>query len=155
MSPLNKPFASHVRHSSKVWKTNQIQPSYNFTILSRPKTATTSEKLIQKSPSKSFSRTAPVPLTKGTTSHSNLLSKTIKKTADETKAARKEEFELTHLNNIPWISAEQFVNQVDAASTDDVTLTSVSWAMSAADLSVVDAAREWFRSSSLAQRRTY
>merc|ERR1711872_74437 len=55
-----------------------------------------------------------------------------------------------------WISAEQVIKQQvdDAASMDDTTLTSVSWAMSVGDLTIVDAAREWFRSSSLAQRTT-
>merc|ERR1711915_568219 len=56
-----------------------------------------------------------------------------------------------------WISAEQIIQQQvdDATSTmDGTTLTSVSWAMSVGDLTMVDAAREWFRSSSLAQRRT-
>merc|ERR1711872_820423 len=41
-----------------------------------------------------------------------------------------------------WISAEQVIKQQvdDAASMDDTTLTSVSWAMSVGDLTIVDAA---------------
>ena len=84
------------------------------------------------------------------------MSKTIKKSAQASVTERREAIEVSQLNSMTWISAEQVINQVeDEASTDDTRLTSVSWAMSAADLTVVDSAREWFKSSSLAQRRTY
>ena len=59
------------------------------------------------------------------------------------------------LDNIPWISAEHVIETQEAATMEDTSLTSVSWTMMSLDPSVVDAAREWFRSSPLAQRRTY
>ena len=61
---------------------------------------------------------------------------------------------MSSLNNSPWISAELVIVDV-SATTEDSSLTSETWAMTASDQSVVDAARDWFRSSSLAKRRTY
>ena len=82
------------------------------------------------------------------------LTKTIKKT---THISRDDKYDLvlmSSLNSIPWISAEHVIGD-NAPSTDDTSLTSVSWAMTALDQSVVDVARDWFRTSSLAKRRTY
>ena len=63
---------------------------------------------------------------------------------------------MSFLNNIPWISAEYVIETEDeASSSQNTSLTSVSWTMAASDRTVEEVAREWFKTSSLAKKRTY
>ena len=136
-SPLAKPFSPSAKTFSPSVKT--FSPS------------------CKSSSAQTFSSTAPSALAQ-VTAHSNntTLAKTIRNSAQTSLFARKEVIEMALLDNIPWISAEHVIETQEAeTSEDNNSLTSVSWTMMSLDPSVVDAAREWFRSSPLAQRRTY
>ena len=135
-SPLAKPFTPSANTFSPSVKTST--PSY------------------MSSSVKTLSSTAPAALVQ-VTAHANkdTLAKTIRNSAQTSLVERKEVIEMALLDNIPWISAEHVIETQEAATTEDTSLTSVSWTMMSLDPSVVDAAQEWFRSSSLAQRRTY
>lgn len=131
---------------SKIWKQVQTQPSY--TILSRPYTDT-GVASIQPS-QKSVYLTIPTPAHEKD-SALNLVNN-IRKSAHLSRAENDDDTDIQFLNDMPWISAKQVIESV---STADTSLTSVSWAMTALDPSVVYAAKEWFKTSSLAKRRTY
>lgn len=164
MSPFNKPKATlnsytvvgnHSEVVRKLSKPAQCPPSYNFTILTKPKNVSENRDRVVVHNEKRLeihrevTTTTPIPCIQV-----NTLTETIRKTAHTSRAEKCEAIEIAFLNDIPWISAELVIGD-NAATTYDTSLTSVTWAMSASDQSVVDAARVWFRSSSLAKRRTY
>ena len=169
MSPLNKPkttlkscnmTANHSEVVRKLCKPVHCPPSYNFTILSRPKKISEYKKVDEQTrkcldlcrglaSTNSFSSSTPIPSGK-----ENSLTKTIKKTNHISRDDKYDLFFMSSLHTIPWISAEHVIEAVEP-NKEESSITSVTWAMTASDQSVVDAARDWFRSSSLSKRRTY
>ena len=136
----------------KLCKPVQCPPSYNFTILSRPKKISENNKVDEHrglTSTNSFSSSTPIPSGK-----ENSLTKTIKKTNHISRDDKYDLVFMSSLHTIPWISAEHVI-EADEPNQQESSLTSVTWAMTASDQSVVDAARDWFRSSSLAKKRTY
>ena len=144
-------FKNRTEEASEMWKPVQSQPFSNITILSRPKNLGGRLLLpIQKPTSISLSNTAPASLIQVTIS-----SNTLAKTAHISQVEGKYVTKISAINNITWFAAEHVIDTEEASSDDPSSVTSVSWAMTASDAAVDDAAREWFRSSSLAKRRTY
>lgn len=131
---------------SKIWKQVHSHPSY--TILSRPYTDT---KVANIQPTQNSISLPIVTPAQDKNSAYNLVNN-IRNSANIFRVAREDDTDMQFLNDIPWISAKQVIESV---STADTSLTSVSWAMTALDPSVVHAAKEWFKTSSLAKRRTY
>ena len=130
--------------------------THSKTFISHLPSVKTSSPSCKSSSVQTFSSTAPSALAQ-VTAHANntTLAKTIRNSAQTSLFERKEVIEMALLDNIPWISAEHVIETQEAETSEDNSLTSVSWTMMSLDPSVVDAAREWFRSSPLAQRRTY
>ena len=175
MSPLKKFCTSNSRSMkrsivsgsrSEVANKTQIQPVYNFTILKRPQRITLhpnnaspkeslcDERLpIQHSTLKPLSNTGSASNFQGPVSV-HPLANSIRKSAHKSRDENKYAIEMSLLGNIPWIGAEH-VFENEEVSRDDVSVTSVSWAMTTTDPYVEDAAREWFRSSSFSKTRTY
>ena len=169
MSPLNKPNTTlkssnmtdnHSEVVRKLCKPAHCPPSYNFTILSRPKKIGEDKKIDELNGKRldlhrgltstnSFSSNTHIPSGK-----ENSLTKTIKKTNHISRDDKYDLVFMSSLHTIPWISAEHVIEAVEP-NKEESSITSVTWTMTASDQSVVDAARDWFRSSSLAKRRTY
>ena len=152
---------NHSKVVTKLCKPANCSPSYNFTILSKPKTINENLNKITVNPKRSIEPLIEVnspKLSSNTTCvlspNVNSLTSTIRDTTHISSDDKNELILMSSLNNSPWISAELVIGDV-SATTVDTSLTSVTWAMTASDQSVVDAARDWFRSSSLAERRTY
>ena len=141
-----------VELASKLRKSVQKQPSYDYAILSRPKHLNTSYTNATAGRS-TFSKTVPVPVI---TKDIKPLANTIKSSAQANRSGREDAIEMSYFNNISWISEEYVIETEEVTSdTEKNSLTSVSWAMTASDRSVEDAAREWLKTTSLAKKRTY
>ncbi len=128
---------NHSKVVTKLLKPANCSPSYNFTILSKPKTINKNPNKMTVNPRRSIEPLIEVNSPKLSSKNTcvllpnvNSLTSTIRDTKHISSDDKYELILMYSLNNSPWISAELVIVDV-SATTEDSSLTSETWAMTA------------------------